>query len=105
MRGARVFVSSSRFEGFCRVIAEALAVGTPVVSTDCPSGPAEVLEYGQAGVLVPNEDAKALADGLYGLLQDADRQQRLRDYGPTRAQAFSPEASARGFEAVLSELS
>lgn len=105
MRGAKVFVSSSRFEGFCRVIAEALAVGTPVVSTDCPSGPAEVLEYGQAGVLVPNEDVQGLADGLYELLQDADRQQKLRDYGPTRARAFSPEASARGFENVLAELS
>ncbi len=105
MRGARVFVSSSRFEGFCRVIAEALAVGTPVVSTDCPSGPAEVLGYGQAGVLVANEDAKALADGIYGLLQNAERQQELRNYGPTRAQAFSPEASARGFENVLAELS
>ena len=104
LRGAAVFVSSSRFEGFCRVIAEALAVGTPVVSTDCPSGPAEVLEYGRAGVLVPNEDAAGLADGVYTLLQNRARQRELRDYGPVRARAFSPEASARDLEGVLAEL-
>ncbi len=103
LRGATVFVSSSRFEGFCRVIAEALAVGTPVVATDCPSGPAEVLEYGRVGVLVPNEDDAALAGALYELLGDAARQAELSRYGPERAQAFSPGATVRAFEAVLEE--
>lgn len=104
MRGGTVFVSSSRFEGFCRVIAEALAVGTPVVATDCPSGPAEVLEGGRAGVLVRNEDSAALARGLAALLGDEAERTRLRRYGPERAQAFSPEATVRTFEAVLEEL-
>ncbi len=103
LRGATVFVSSSRFEGFCRVIAEALAVGTPVVSTDCPSGPAEVLDYGRAGILVPNEDAAALADGLYRLLGDEALQRRLREGGPRRAQNFSTAASVRAFGEVLSD--
>ncbi len=103
LRGATVFVSSSRFEGFCRVIAEALAVGTPVVATDCPSGPAEVLECGRAGILVPNEDDAALADALYELLGDEARQAELSRYGPERAQAFSPGATVRAFEAVLEE--
>ena len=104
LAGAKVFVSSSRFEGFCRVIAEALSVGTPVVSTDCPSGPAEVLEYGEAGVLVPNEDVSALAEGIYQLLRDGALQERLRAYGPVRAEAFAPAATVRAFEDVLSEL-
>ena len=104
LAGAKVFVSSSRFEGFCRVIAEALAVSTPVVATDCPSGPAEVLEYGQAGVVVPNEDVSALADGIYGLLNDEVLQDKLRAYGPVRAEAFTPAATVQAFEDVLSEL-
>ena len=104
LAGAKVFVSSSRFEGFCRVIAEALSVGTPVVSTDCPSGPAEVLEYGEAGVLVPNEDVAALAEGIYQLLRDGALQEKLRAYGPVRAEAFAPAATVRAFEDVLSEL-
>ena len=104
MANAEVFVSSSRFEGFCRVIAEALAVGTPVVATDCPSGPAEVLEQGRAGVVVPNEDVSALAEGIYGLLNDEALQNKLRAYGPVRAEAFSPAVTVRAFEDVLSEL-
>ena len=104
LAGARVFVSSSRFEGFCRVIAEALAVGTPVVATDCPSGPAEVLEYGRAGVVVPKEDVSGLADGICQLLNDRALQDKLRVYGPVRAEAFTPTATVRAFEDVLSEL-
>ena len=104
LKGAAVFISSSRFEGFCRVIAEALAVGTPVVATDCPSGPAEVLEDGRAGVVVPNEDASALAEGIYSLLNDKALQDELRVYGPVRAQAFTPASTVRAFEDVLSEL-
>ena len=104
LAGAKIFVSSSRFEGFCRVIAEALAVGTPVVATDCPSGPAEVLEDGEAGVLVPNEDVAALAEGIYRLLGDRALQDKLRAYGLVRAEAFSPATTVRAFEDVLSEL-
>ena len=104
LRHAAVFVSSSRFEGFCRVIAEALAVGTPVVSTDCPSGPAEVLEGGRMGVLVPNEDATALAEGIFRLLGDETLQDTLRRGGPKRAQAFSPDVTVRAFDAVLAEV-
>ena len=64
MAQAQVFTLSSIYEGFGNVVAEALAAGTPVVSTDCPSGPAEILDQGKFGQLVPVKDSTALAHAI-----------------------------------------
>jgi len=63
-----VFVLPSTLEGFALVIAEALACGCQVVSTDCPSGPAEILEGGKYGALVPMRDIDAMANAIYDVL-------------------------------------
>ncbi len=68
MARAKVFVLSSSFEGLPTVLIEALALGTPVVATDCPSGPAEILEKGRWGTLVPLDDERALAEGILNVL-------------------------------------
>ena len=89
-RTADLFVLCSRWEGFGNVIVEALECGVPVVSTDCPSGPAEILENGRFGQLVPVQDPVALAASMVkGLADPVDRAMLMR-----RAQDFSVSSIA-----------
>ncbi len=73
MAQSDVFAVSSAWEGLVTVLIEALAVGTPVVSTDCLSGPREILQNGRLGSLVPVGDVKALADAILNVLSQPKR--------------------------------
>ena len=84
---ADAFILSSRWEGFGNVIVEALACGTPVISTDCPSGPAEILGNGAYGTLVPVGDAQSLAQAMLREIAVPTPRNKLRD----RANDFSIE--------------
>ncbi|MBX2870317.1 MAG: glycosyltransferase, partial [Acidiferrobacterales bacterium] len=68
MAHAAVYALSSRWEGLPTVLVEALYCGPPLVATDCPSGPREILQGGKLGCLVPVQDPDALAEGIISAL-------------------------------------
>lgn len=97
MAKAKVFALSSIYEGFGNVIAEAMAVGTPVVSTNCKSGPAEILENGTYGKLSPVGDPQALASAIIATLEQPIKSELLRQ----RAKAFSVDTVVEQYMEVL----
>ena len=100
MAKADLFVLSSSWEGLSNVLLEALACGCPVVSTDCPSGPSEILERGRWGRLVPVNDQTALAEAIIATLEDNTNRDALRQ----RAVQFSPENMIEKFENLIREV-
>ena len=94
---ARLFVLSSRHEGLANVLVEAMACGCPVVSTDCPFGPSEILEGGRWGELVPVGDPVALAEAMVRAMEAPPRREALRK----RASFFSLERALGRYEELL----
>jgi glycosyltransferase involved in cell wall biosynthesis len=91
MARAAIFVLSSRYEGLPNVLIEALACGVPVVSTDCPSGPREILLDGDAGVLIPVGDHDKMAQEIIHVLWDQGRARRFVLEGQEGLGRFRPE--------------
>lgn len=100
MKRAQLFAITSRWEGFCNVIVEALLCGLPIVSTDCPSGPAEILEDGKFGALCPVGDMDALAKAMEEALEkpiDPEIQKK-------RAMDFTVQKICDQYEALMEEV-
>jgi glycosyltransferase involved in cell wall biosynthesis len=92
LRGADLFVLSSFWEGLPNGLIQAMACGTPVVATDCPSGPAEILGNGRWGRLVPVGDANALAVAMAATLADKSHPDVL-----ARAADFNLDKAVNGY--------
>lgn len=80
MAHSDLFLVSSRLEGLCNVLIEAMANGCEVISTNCPFGPEEILQGGRYGTLVPVGDPKALADAIINAFRKRPRYRRAKDY-------------------------
>lgn len=98
---ASVFCLSSRYEGFGLVLLEAMAFGLPIVSTDCETGPRELLAAEQNAVVVPTDDAVALANGLLRLIQHPDLAESLGARGRIMAGGYQIAGIATQWEDLL----
>ncbi|GEL07224.1 glycosyltransferase [Salisediminibacterium halotolerans] len=105
IKKADLFTLTSKWEGFGHVIVEAMSLGIPVVSTDCQSGPREIIKNNEYGVLVPVTDYKSLAKEMTLLLQDETRNDYYRNKGLERANKFkAQEVTVLYEELFLKEL-
>jgi glycosyltransferase involved in cell wall biosynthesis len=105
IRQAEMLVLSSRYEGFGMVLGEAMALGTPALSTDCPTGPRDLLEGGKAGLLVPPGDVDAMAGAIERLLTDTELRRSLAQAALRKVETFTPASSnQRMLELALSIL-
>ena len=94
----------SRWEGYALVVAESLAVGTPVISTDCMSGPGEILHNGRYGLLTPVDDVDAMTDAMRTLLTDPAQREMFKRRAPEGAEQTSIIPRTRQMEALFDQV-
>jgi glycosyltransferase involved in cell wall biosynthesis len=104
LKAADVFVLSSFFEGFGNVIVEAMALGIPVVATDCPSGPAEIIQNGVNGLLVPVMDYHRMAEAILNVLTDETVWKEFAFKGMERAEVFQMNDMVESYRRLITEL-
>ncbi|MFI6481216.1 glycosyltransferase family 4 protein [Nonomuraea sp. NPDC050663] len=102
---ASIYVLSSRFEGLPMAMIEAMTHALPVVSYDCPTGPADVLTDGSDGFLVEPGDVDRLADALDRLISDRDLRVRMGTAAAATAKEYSADAVIPLWEELFAELS
>lgn len=83
------------------VILEAMACGTPIVSTDCKSRPREILQDGKHGVLIPTEEVDALSTAILKLLRDKALRERFSILGKQRVKDFAVENIIPKYEEMI----
>lgn len=103
MNIADLFILTSKWEGFGHVIVEAMATGVPVISTDCNSGPAEIIEK-KYGILVEVGDYKKIATEAIEILSNDRKHEKLKELGYRRAQDFEASKIIKEYDIIFSQI-
>ena len=101
---ANAFVLSSDEEGFGLVLVEAMALGTPIVAVDCPGGVAEVVDHGNAALLVPPHSERGLSDAMKTVLEDDELRAKLINTGHRRSRRFDPVLIAQEWLSLIDKI-
>ena len=100
---AKCTILTSRFEGFPMSIVESLAAGTPVISVDCETGPKEIIQNRQNGLLVPNYDVKALSHAIIDMISDENLYQTCKKNAQKSVEHLSLTTIANHWNHLLSQ--
>jgi glycosyltransferase involved in cell wall biosynthesis len=98
---ANIFVLSSDHEGFPMALLEAMTCGTSVISTDCPSGPGEIITNGKNGILVPPANEGALAEAMLDLVSDEEKRKRFSEAAKKRVQEFGVDKIVKQYRELF----
>jgi len=104
IRYADIFVLSSFIEGLGMVIVEAMALGCPVVATNCPTGPRELIGNNENGILVPMRDPVKMAEAMMRILEDRELRERIIENGRKKAEEFRISTSVQKYERFFNNL-
>jgi glycosyltransferase involved in cell wall biosynthesis len=104
MANASIYVLSSRFEGMPLVLLEAMSKGMAVVSFDCPTGPADIIDDHRNGLLIPPNDVEALADGISELIEDEALRRRCGAAAIETARGYTMDVIGPMWDALLRDL-
>lgn len=104
LREAELFLMTSRAEGFPMVLVEAMSQGTPLVSVDCPRGPAEIIAHGSNGLLVPDGDIAGLSSALARLMDDDILRARMGEQAREDSRQYEVGVIVRGWSDLVDEV-